>query len=209
MTQFEKYSIAVRYHLLGLSTLDKRFYKAIDAFELGLTHHTGQRNGGDPEFIHQLGIFLNLRTLHNHIQNPLNVYILAFLHDLVEDKMYALSDIENEFGNEIADKLDLLSKVVLGVKKENYSLIPVFNDVDCSIVKFADRVNNISTMVGVFKQVRLERYLLETSDVFLPAFKVSLRLFPEQECVYENLKLNMINQLVLIRHIIDGVEIEK
>lgn len=219
--KFQKLLISARYWLLGMAEHDARYYSVIEALEAGLEHHNGVRNGGEPEFIHQLSIFHHVRTLHKHLRNPVTVYTLIFLHDYVEDpstmvdpkdptkkikKYVPLQQIEENWGAELAQKLDLLSKEVLGVKKENYSLDPVFRDVDCSVVKFGDRVHNVSTMVGVFKRARLERYIKEVLDIFLPNAKVSRRLFPDQEAVYENMKLELVNQLQLIQHIMDGYE---
>lgn len=204
LPRFDKLLISARYWLLGMAESDPRYFKVLEAMEYGLERHCGTRNGGAPEFIHQLGIFHQLRTLHKHIKNPITVYILAFLHDVVEDKNVPLLEIEQIWGSEIARKLDLLSKEVLGVKKESYSLDPVFEDEDASVVKGGDRVNNVSSMVGVFKRHRLERYVKETAEEFLPRLKLARRRFPHQEAVYEAIKLELVNQLTLINHILEG-----
>jgi len=204
LSKFDKLLISARYWLLGMAEHDERYFEVLEAMEYGRERHTGKRNGGDPEFIHQLGIFHHLRTLHKHIRNPVTVYILVFLHDVVEDKNVPLLEIEQIWGSEIARKLDLLSKEALGVKKTNYSLDPVFADEDASIVKGGDRVNNVSSMVGIFKKSRLERYTKETAEEFLPRLKAARRRFPHQEAVYEAIKLELVNQLTLINHILDG-----
>ena len=206
LSKFQKLLISARYWLLGMAEHDAKYFSVIEALEYGLEHHNGQRNGGDPEFIHQLGIFHHIRTLHKHLRNPVTVYTLVFLHDVVEDKNIPLQHIEEIWGADLAHKLDLLSKEVLGVKKLDYSLDPVFMDVDTSVVKCGDRVNNVSSMVGVFKRARLDRYVKETADEFLPRIKRARRMFPDQETVYENMKLELVNQLQLIQHIMDGYE---
>jgi (p)ppGpp synthase/HD superfamily hydrolase len=195
---------SARFWLLGMAEQDGHYYKVVEALEYGLERHTGQRGGGQPEFIHQLGIFHHLRTLHRHIRNPATVYTLVFLHDVVEDKNVSLLEIERIFGKEIAHKLDLLSKEVLGIKKMDYSLDPVFTDEDCAVVKGGDRVNNVSSMVGVFKQQRLERYIRETTEEFLPRIKKAMSLFPDQEAVLENINQKLINQLAIINHLTEG-----
>ena len=204
LNNFEKLLISARYWLLGMAEHDSRYYKVLEAMEYGRERHNGTRNGGQPEFIHQLGIFHHLRTLHRHIKSPVTVYTLVFLHDVVEDKNVPLLEIEQIWGVEVARKLDLLSKEVLGVKKTSYSLDPVFEDEDASVVKGGDRVNNVTSMVGVFKRARLERYVKETADEFFPRLKAARRKFPHQEPVYEALKLELVNQLTLINHILDG-----
>lgn len=208
--RFQKLVISARYWLLGMAEHDPGYFRVIEAMELGLNHHDGLRNGGDHEFIHQIGIFHHLRTLHKHLKNPITVYILVFLHDAIEDKNHktgkfiAPSEILEKFGQEIHDKVLKLSKEILGQKNPGYSLQTIFEDEDCGAAKGGDRVDNVSSMVGVFKRARLERYVRETADEFLPMFKLARRLFPHQEAVYENMKLELVNQLTLISHILDG-----
>jgi len=71
-------------------------------------------------------------------------------------------------------------------------------------MKLADRNDNISTMVGVFKPARLERYFNETRDEYLPLIRQARRKFPSQEAVYENYKMQIQNQLNLISYIIQN-----
>jgi len=207
LNNFNKLLISARYWLLGMAESDPRYFKVLEALQIGLEHHNGERNGGGHEFIHQLGIFHHLRTLHKHLKNPTIVYTLAFLHDAVEDankttgKFITLEEIDNKFGTVIMCKVWKLSKEVLGIKNPDYSLDSVFKDEDCACVKGGDRVNNVSSMVGVFKPERLARYVKETTEEFLPRLKLARRAFPHQEAVFENIKLELVNQLNLINHI--------
>lgn len=210
LTKFEKLRIAARYWLLGMAKSDPAYYKVLEAMELSNDHHNGSRNGGDPEFIHQLGIFHNLRTLHDHIRNPITVYILVFLHDAVEDpnkatrKLISLEEVEKRFGSMISFKVRLLSKEILGQPNPDYSLDDIFDDEDTAVVKSGDRVDNISSMYGVFKPARLERYVKETLEEFIPRIKNARRRFPDQEAVFENMKLELVNQLDLISHLMES-----
>lgn len=205
--KFQKLTIATRYWLQGAAEFNSQYHKVIEAFEYGMAHHNGLRNGGENEFIHQLQIFQRLRTLHRHIRNPVTVYILVFLHDAVEDpnhetkKFISLEDVEKRFGSHISEKVRMLSKEILGQKNPDYSLDAIFNDVDCSVVKAGDRTDNVSTMFGVFKLARLERYVKETVEEFLGRIKGARRSFPDQEGVYENLKMQLVQQLQLIQHL--------
>lgn len=206
---FEKSCIAARYWLLGMAEHDSSYFSVLTAMEECLAHHNGYRNGGEPEASHQLGIFLNARTLHKHIKNPVMVYTLIFLHDIIEDSnqltkaFYSPERVEELFGANVREKVMMLSKEVLGQRNHGYCLEAIFNDEDCSIVKGGDRCNNVSTMFGVFKPERLERYVTETMECFIPLLKVSRRKFPHQESVYENFKLDLLNQLKLISAIKD------
>lgn len=210
LNRFEKMVIAARYWLLGLAESNPDYYKVIAAMELCLRHHDGKRNGGEPEAMHMVSIFHAVRTLHKHIKNPVIVYILVFLHDAIEDpnqktKAFISPDeIERDFGPVIRTKLLKMSKEILGQKNPNYSLDEIFLDEDCSIAKAGDRANNVSTMIGVFKPDRRDRYIKETAEEFIPRFRLARRAFPHQEAVYENIKLEIINQLTLINHIVNG-----
>ena len=90
---FEKLRMAARFWLLGMANYDDTYYNVIDAMEYALNKHTGQRNGGDPEAIHQLRIFHGLRTLHNHLTTPHIKYSAAFLHDVVEESICWLNSM--------------------------------------------------------------------------------------------------------------------
>lgn len=212
LTKYEKLLIAARYWLLGMAQQDPAYFKVLEALEYGCEHHNGKRNGGEPEFIHQLSIFHHVRTLHKHIRNPVIVYILIFLHDAVEDpnketgKMVSLEEIQQIWGTVIAEKLRKLSKEILGQKNPDYNLDTIFDDEDCAVVKGGDRCNNVATMYGVFKPHRLERYVKETVEEFLDRIKRARRRFPDQEGVFENFKLELVNQLTLIQHLMEKDE---
>lgn len=215
MDKFDKLLISARYWLLGMAEHDPEYFKVIRALERGLEHHDGYRNGGDPEFIHQLQIFHYLRTMHKHIANPIVVYMLVFLHDALEDPNQASKntgnpvyitpeEIRDEFGEAFLTKLKKMSKEILGLPNLEFSLDAVFDDEDASVAKGGDRVDNVTSMIGVFKRSRLQRYLKETAEEFLPRLKRARRKFPAQEAIYENIKMELIGTMTLISHIIDG-----
>lgn len=191
MNTFDKLRISARYWLLGMAEHDAGYFEVLKAMELGLEHHDGYRNGGDPEFIHQLGIFHYLRTMHKHIKNPKMVYMLVFLHDALEDpnqrskkegkpRYITPTEIAEQFGEVFLYKLKKMSKEIMGQPNPDFSLDDVFEDEDTSVAKGGDRVNNVSSMIGVFKRPRLERYVKETMEEFMPRLKKARRMFPGQ-----------------------------
>lgn len=205
LNRFEKLSISARYWLLGIAQHNPEYYKCLDALQMCLVHHDGERNGGDPEAIHQLQIFHSLRTHHNHLKNPSVVYTLAFLHDIIEDpnkktkKFVSPSDIKEKFGAVIEAKVLKLSKEILGQKNPAYNLDAIFEDEDTGPTKGGDRSDNVGSMDGVFKPERLARYVKETEEEFLPRLKLAARIFPFQEPVYESQKQNLNSRLILIK----------
>ncbi len=216
---FEKLLIAARYWLLGMAQHNPEYFTPLKALEESLLHHNGLRQGGDPAFIHQLGIFHHIRTLHKHLTNPVMVYTLIFLHDYIEDptkdpqtgvKTYkSPDDVRTLFGELVLAKVLKLSKEVMGQPNPDYDEQAIWEDEDCSVAKGGDRVNNVSTMVGVFKLARLEKYVIETVEKFLPGIKAARRRFPRQEAVYENIKLELVNQLQLIEYIVNSMQAQE
>lgn len=203
-TSFETLRITARYWLLGMATADPTYCRVLDAMEFMLEKHTGVRNGGDPEAIHQLRIFHSLCNHHNHLSRPQIKYAAAFLHDTVEDKNVSIKTIDRCFGGEIAEVVDLLSKEEMGVKRDANIYLPnIFAHEHASVVKLGDRNDNISTMVGVFSPERLLKYFAETRDEYLPRIAHARRKFPHQTPVFESMKLSLVNQLKLIQKVIE------
>lgn len=208
-TQFDKLLHAARYWLLGMATNDRRYIMPLEVMEMAREHHNGLRNGGDPEFIHQLRIFHYTRTMHLHLKNPWMVYSLAFGHDMVEDpnqktKVYIDPDeLGRRWGAAFQQKIILMSKEIQGQKNPAYSLKAIFADEDAGPAKGADRIDNLGDAVGIFSYPRLQRYVTETEMEFIGNLKTGRRLFQHQEAVYENMKLQMNNQVKMAKAVLD------
>lgn len=204
-----KQVIAARYWLLGMAEHDRTYFNVLDVMELALAHHDGARNGGQPEASHQVSIFHGLRTMHRHLLDPVMAYKLAWAHDMVEDPrqrdgvLVTPDELAYVGGREFADEVVVMSKKILGQPNPDYSLDVIFGRASTSVAKGGDREDNVSSMFGVFKPARLERYVLETADEFLPRLKAARRKFPQQEPVYENIRLGIVRQLQLIRHLME------
>jgi len=218
LTTFRDMYTGARFWLLGLAVNDPEYYHVLNVMEFAHKHHDGERNGGDPEFIHQLQIFHSLRTVHRHLRNPVIMYCLVFAHDMIEDpnqttkKYVAPEDLRIVLGDLapiVMPKLLMMSKEILGQKNPHYNLVSIFSDPDTSVAKYADRLNNISTMLGIFKKQRLLRYVTETKEEFIPGLDISEKLFPDQEGVYENFRLGLCDRLKLIEQFINGLVIQE
>ena len=73
-----------------------------------------------------------------------------------------------------------------------------------SVVKPADRIHNLQSMVGVFDAAKMRSYIAETEKHFLPMLRRSRRLFVDQEPAYENAKWLMVSQLELLECVLAG-----
>ena len=198
MVDFEKAKVSMRYWLLG-----SKMHNALNALEYAGLFHTGTRKDGvTPEYYHQLSIAHYIRTFLHHVDDPETALASAFLHDVCEDYNVGFEEIETKFGVLVADAVKQLTKKHRGVylNEDDY-----YNGIGqhkiASVVKGADRVNNIQTMVHVFSREKQVQYLKETVDCVIPMLKTSRRLFTTQEGAYENMKIMLRNQVMLIEAI--------
>lgn len=143
------------------------------AFTLSFESHINDfRESGAPYFTHPYEVALIITK-----EIPLDdiSVISALLHDVVEDTDVSLEFIQQEFGKEVADIVDGVTKIS-GVfkgleiqKAENYRkmLVSMINDVRVILVKFADRLDNMRTLnfCSPEKQMRISR---ETLEIYAP-----------------------------------------
>jgi (p)ppGpp synthase/HD superfamily hydrolase len=159
----------------------RSYYVALKALEFARERHCRKRKDGiTPEFSHQLHIarfFINLAAL---LKNPERVITLVFLHDVYEDGLATLAEIEMHFGPDIAQAVKRLSKIVDGQKLPNdIYYAAMLEDVDVCLVKGGDRGHNIETMEGAFTTTKKREYALETRTDTLPMLKKAKHKFPE------------------------------
>lgn len=143
------------------------------AFELSFEAHKNDfRASGEPYFNHPYEVAMIIAR-----EIPLDdvSVISALLHDVVEDTDFDLQFITKEFGKEVAEIVDGVTKMG-GVFKgqditqaENYRklLLSMVKDVRVILVKFADRLHNMRTLeyVNPEKQRRIAR---ETIEIYAP-----------------------------------------
>lgn len=200
LTKFEKLKLSLRYWLLGKAETDPEYYKVLDALEFAHSFHQGTRkDGSTPEFQHQLEIAHYLRTLSASLTKPAVVLAAALLHDVAEDYDIAFEELEARFGAEITRVVRLLTKKHRGqvIPPEEY-FARIATDECASVIKGADRIHNLQSMLGVFSLEKQAKYCEEVEKYFLPMLKAARRAFSRQEAVYENIKLVLNSQLQLL-----------
>lgn len=194
--EHKKLRSAVRYYLAG-----KQWHIASKAMNFAEHYHTGTRKDGKtPEFDHQVRIAHFVRTLPD-LMYPQETLATVFLHDVEEDYDVPPGEVEKLFGVRIAFSNALLTKQF----KDKVFLPSYFdgikNDSIASIVKGADRVHNLQSMIGPFDLEKQKAYIDEVKVYFLPMLKHARRLFPEQEAAYMNIKYMLVSQIELIEAI--------
>ena len=80
----------------------------IKAYEYAKDAHKNQkRESGEPYIIHPINVCINLAKF----KADGATLVAGMLHDVVEDTKYTLSDVEKEFGSEVAKLVDGVTKI--------------------------------------------------------------------------------------------------
>jgi len=152
--------------------LDRAIDHLQDAIALGRASHAGQlRKSGEPYFIHPLRV---AHMAARHWMDFASV-MAAILHDVVEDTPVTLSEIESQFGAEVALLVDGLTKAENpdlnreALKAETYrkQLLTAIKDVRVLCLKVWDRVDNLQT-IGALKPEKQSLIAEETRTVYMP-----------------------------------------
>jgi guanosine-3',5'-bis(diphosphate) 3'-pyrophosphohydrolase len=143
------------------------------AFDYAAAAHAGQTRQSGQEFIyHPWGAAKILAGLQ--LDEP--TLAAALLHDVVEDTGIELEDLRSEFGDEIANLVEGVTKLTRvqfqsreHAEAENYRklIVAMAEDVRVILIKLADRLHNLRTIeyLGKQKQVQKAR---ETLEVYAP-----------------------------------------
>lgn len=194
LNQYEKLQISLRYFLLG-----KEFYETARSLEFAAKYHTGFRKDGvTPELQHQVEIVHYLRTLLPSFIYPEDTLTSGVLHDTDEDYPESKPEIVKNFRPRVVRSTSLLNK---NGKTKEYYFSEIANDEIASIVKGADRIHNMQSMIGVFNCGKQIDYVAEVETYFLPMLKIARRNFPQQETAYENIKHVLVSQIELIKEL--------
>lgn len=197
VAEFKGQVSALRYRILGLAKSDKEWYKVHAALEFCLNHHTGWRKDKvTPAAMHQIQIANHAMTFLSDLLYPIRTIIAGLLHDTPEDTPVSHSEVRDNFGSESEEDVEILTKEYRGEKKnvKVYHAAQAQNPVT-SIIKPIDRNNNMSTMAGVFKFEKQIIYCNEVREDYFAMLKTARRKFPQQEVIYESLKLVLTIQL--------------
>jgi GTP pyrophosphokinase len=143
------------------------------AYDYSFRMHSGQtRKSGEPYIVHPIsvaGIITDLRLDTASV-------CAGLLHDVVEDTLATTGDLAKEFGGEIAELVDgvtKLSKINFTSKEdrqaENFRkmVVAMARDIRVLLVKLCDRVDNMRTMEHMSREAQ-ERISRETLEIYAP-----------------------------------------
>lgn len=143
------------------------------AYHFSEKAHTGQiRRSGEPYFFHPLGVAAILADL----RLDLPTIATGLLHDTVEDTYATLQDIEQEFGKQISELVDGVTKISKISFRNTHEkqgenirkmIVAMGKDVRVILVKLADRLHNMRSLnhMPPEKQMRIAQ---ETLDIYAP-----------------------------------------
>jgi len=143
------------------------------AFETGAKAHEGQtRKTGEPYIYHPLAV---ASILANMRMDNLSV-TAAILHDTLEDTPLTKEDISAQFGDEVADLVDgvtKLDKMKFRTRGEADAesfrklMLAMSRDLRVIFIKLADRLHNMRTMGSMEAESR-RRIARETLEIYAP-----------------------------------------
>ena len=157
-----------------LSDNEKLKVELWKAYEFGLKRHEGQKRlSGEPYFeAHCVEVAKILAGWNMDI----TTIISGMLHDTVEDTSTTTEEIKSEFGDDVAELVDGVSKlsgIHFTTRKAQQAgnfmkmLISVAKDLRVVIIKFADRLHNMKTIKHM-SRIKQHRIAIETRDVYAP-----------------------------------------
>ena len=149
-----------------LSVIDK-------AYKYAYEKHFGQKRlTGEEYIIHPL----NVAYILTRISADYETLSAALLHDVVEDCGVSVSEIEENFGHNIAilvdgvtkiNKLNLSGTTEALINNQRKILVGLSEDVRVIIIKLADRLNNMQTLF-VHSEKKQKETARETLDILTP-----------------------------------------
>ena len=152
---------------LNPETLTKAYDFALKA------HKTQKRDEGVPYIVHPIAV----ADILSDLKLDSATIATGLLHDTIEDTQATYDNIKEEFGVEVADLVDGVTKISQFQKKadentkaENFRklILATSKDIRVLLVKIADRLHNMRTIKfvkNVDKQIRKAK---ETMEIYAP-----------------------------------------
>ena len=126
-----------------------------------------KRASGDPYSVHPIEV-ANILT---ELKLDSATIATGLLHDTIEDTFATYETIKAEFGDEVADLVDGVTKISVfentagsNSKVENFRklILATSKDIRVLLVKIADRLHNMRTIKAITKAEKRQRIAQET-----------------------------------------------
>ncbi|MGH7931762.1 MAG: RelA/SpoT family protein [Candidatus Binataceae bacterium] len=135
-------------------------------------HAEQKRKSGEPYVTHPLNVALIIAQLHLDVPS----IVTGLLHDVIEDTQASPEELERQFGVEVANLVDGMTKVSKITflsreekQAENFRkmIIAMAHDIRVVLIKLADRLHNMRTLDHL-KAEKQEEISRETLDIYAP-----------------------------------------
>lgn len=157
-----------KYHpSTDVSQVQKAYNIAFEA------HKEQKRRSGEPYIIHPVSVAIILADM----ELDKETIVAGILHDVVEDTVMTLEDIEKEFGAEVALLVDGVTKLTqLSYSKDKVEIqaenlrkmfLAMAKDIRVILIKLADRLHNMRTLEYQTPAKQREK-ARETMDIYAP-----------------------------------------
>ena len=144
------------------------------AYDFAVKAHSNQkRASGDPYSVHPIEV-ANILT---DLKLDSATITTGLLHDTIEDTYATYETIKGEFGSEVADLVDGVTKISVlentaspNSKAENFRklILATSKDIRVLLVKIADRLHNMRTIKAIGKEEKRKRIAQETMEIYAP-----------------------------------------
>ena len=187
-------------------------FELIDkAYNLALNSHKNQKRvSGIPYILHPTSVAYILAELGMDTES----IVTALLHDVVEDTDITIDYIEKNFGKEIRNLVDGVTKIekfkfatLEEQQAENVRkmLVAMSEDIRVIIIKLADRLHNMRTINCMRPQKRRDK-ARESMEIYAPiAHRLGIRTIKEE---LEDLSLRQLDP-VAYKEIQDALTLKK
>ena len=152
---------------VNLDRLNKAYSFAIKA------HSHQKRASGDPYSVHPIEV-ANILT---DLKLDTATITTGLLHDTIEDTFATYENIKDEFGEEVADLVNGVTKISVfentasaNSKAENFRklILATSKDIRVLLVKLADRLHNMRTIKSIKNEDKRKRIAQETMEIYAP-----------------------------------------
>ena len=162
ITQIKSYN-----RFLNIDTVNKAYNFALEA------HQNQKRDEGVPYIIHPVAVAKILTDL----KLDSATITTGLLHDTIEDTNVTYESVKKEFGEEVANLVDGVTKISAlenraseDSKAENFRklILATSKDIRVLLVKLADRLHNMRTIQFVKDSEKKIRKAKETMEIYAP-----------------------------------------
>ena len=193
---------------LNPEKLDKAYNFAVKA------HKDQKRASGDPYSVHPIAV-ANILT---ELKLDSATIATGLLHDTIEDTYATYETIKNEFGEEVADLVEGVTKISVfentaasNSKAENFRklILATSKDIRVLLVKIADRLHNMRTIDAITKEEKRKRIAQETMEIYAPlADRMGMHRIRDE---LEDLSFKILNNeaRTLIKNKLDEIKEDK